>query len=151
MKNCPQCGVEHGRSTVLCSPCYRVSRSQNDSLARCSIIVCDSVARTLGLCDNHYQLQRKYGLTYEQREELIARNNGVCPICLDEPQARSDGAVWAIDHDHRCCPGRQSCGSCLRGAICLDCNLGIGKLNDDAMILRRAADYLDKYDPPVVH
>lgn len=29
---------------------------------------------------------------------------------------------FAIDHDHRCCPGERSCGQCVRGIVCRACN-----------------------------
>lgn len=32
------------------------------------------------------------------------------------------------DHDHECCPGARSCGVCVRGIVCYDCNNIEGKI-----------------------
>lgn len=33
-----------------------------------------------------------------------------------------------IDHDHSCCPGRTSCGACVRGILCAGCNTMMGRV-----------------------
>lgn len=63
-----------------------------------------------------------------------------CSICSEEfdkikPQA-------AVDHDHSCCPGRRSCGKCVRGVLCHRCNQGLGLFRDNPAYLEAAADYL---------
>ena len=50
-----------------------------------------------------------------------------------------------IDHDHRCCPGKKSCGGCVRGLLCERCNLTLGKVVDDPVVLRRLADYIEAH------
>lgn len=72
---------------------------------------------------------RKYGLTLEQQDALLAHNNGMCPICKDRP-------VTDIDHCHA--TGK------VRGALCHTCNTGIGMLRDSPEFLRSAAEYLEK-------
>ena len=47
-----------------------------------------------------------------------------------------------IDHDHACCPGKRSCGRCIRGLLCDLCNRGLGMFKDDPIRLRAAAEYL---------
>lgn len=37
---------------------------------------------------------------------------------------------WCIDHDHNCCPGRFSCGKCIRGILCKSCNTFLKGLED---------------------
>lgn len=83
---------------------------------------------------------RRYGLTPEQFDAMLAEQRGVCAVCgTDDP---GDGKAWRIDHDHRCCPSGRSCGKCVRGLLCHQCNAGIGYLRDDPAVLAAAIDYL---------
>lgn len=68
------------------------------------------------LCDWHAQSARRYGLTRERYVELLS---GPCACCLVAPAAH-------IDHDHACCPGKRSCGACVRAGLCASCNLAAG-------------------------
>lgn len=77
------------------------------------------------------QKLRQWGLTIEQYEELLKRQNGVCAICN---KACSSGRKLAIDHDHK--TGR------IRGLLCSNCNLGLGKFFDNKELLRKAISYL---------
>lgn len=83
---------------------------------------------------------RKFGLTVEAYEALLDAQGHRCAICrTDEP-----GGVgrWHVDHDHGCCPGQRSCGKCIRGLLCSECNLGLGKFRDDPERLCAALAYL---------
>lgn len=48
----------------------------------------------------------------------------------------------AVDHDHACCPGHYSCGKCVRGLLCQDCNIAAGKLRDDPDVMLALAFYV---------
>ncbi len=67
------------------------------------------------------RLRRRYGITREYYETMLAGQNGCCAIC-----GRSDDAGLVVDHDHFCCPGEKSCGDCIRGLLCSLCNLKLG-------------------------
>jgi hypothetical protein len=83
---------------------------------------------------------RRYGLTPERYEQLLSEQGGSCAICRrDDPGKRG----WNIDHDHRCCPGPQSCGECVRGILCSRCNTGLGLMGDSPDVLRAAAGYVE--------
>ena len=64
------------------------------------------------------QSWRKHNLTWEQYQELQARFDGLCWVCLSAKGMH-------IDHDHACCPRRHSCGECVRGWLCARCNTGL--------------------------
>ena len=71
-----------------------------------------------------------------------------CQICgadLLTPVRGSDGKVRAeltVDHDHQCCAGAKSCGTCVRGFLCRRCNSAIGLLGDDPHRMIAAFVYL---------
>lgn len=67
-------------------------------------------------------------LTYEEREEMF--NQDSCPIC-NRP-LEFDNAT--LDHCHDT--------NALRGFLCQDCNLGLGKFRDEIDTLYRAIEYL---------
>lgn len=79
--------------------------------------------------------------------EFFDSQGRVCAICgVDEPRAKN----WAIDHDHTCCPystkGQwRTCGECIRGILCGNCNRGIGQFQDDIDIMMNAVRYVEMH------
>jgi len=73
---------------------------------------------------------RKYGITTEHFEAMFAAQSGLCKICGEPETATLNGKVRSlcVDHDHSCCPGERSCGKCVRGLLCLGCNVKLGWL-----------------------
>ena len=49
-----------------------------------------------------------------------------------------------IDHDHSCCPGQKTCGKCIRGILCNDCNIAEGRLKSDKELVKALLRYLEK-------
>ena len=78
---------------------------------------------------------RKWGMTQDDYEALLAAQDGVCAICRGGPVGNK--RYLGIDHDHE--TGKR------RGLLCDKCNRALGGFNDDPDALRRAADYLDRY------
>jgi hypothetical protein len=87
---------------------------------------------------------RRYGLTVERFNALVAEQDGKCAICqCDEPGGQG---VWHVDHDHTCCNSRKtSCGKCIRGLLCSRCNIGLGNFKEDPVVVRMAVVYLERY------
>jgi hypothetical protein len=73
--------------------------------------------------------RREYGLTEEEYNNMVLSQNNMCAIC-NKPSDRT----LHIDHDH--ITGK------VRGLLCSNCNLGIGLLQEDLIILDRAIEYL---------
>ena len=67
----------------------------------------------------------------------------MCAICA-EPESK--GKSLSIDHDHSCCSGSFSCGKCIRGLVCSNCNHGLGFLNDSIDRMHSAIRYLELWD-----
>jgi len=83
---------------------------------------------------------RRYGLTPEQFDTMLAAQGGRCAICRT---GSPGGQGWHVDHNHSCCNTRKrSCGKCTRGILCSRCNIAIGNLRDDPVIIQAALDYV---------
>jgi hypothetical protein len=86
----------------------------------------------------------RHGLSAETIRLLYAKQNGRCAICdcLErDAQGRNPG-ILCIDHDHACCPGRFSCGECVRGLLCSPCNRDLGIIERRLPILGKMVEYL---------
>src|SRR4051812_3786315 len=90
-----------------------------------------------------YRLWGRYRLTEQDYENLWLRQAGMCLICEAKEYLPDTARPLAVDHDRRCCPGRNSCGKCVRGLLCFACNQLIGLAKDSANRLTKAAAYVD--------
>ena len=80
------------------------------------------------------RLQRRHKLSISQYNALLVSQQGVCAICKQkETTTQKNGVLQrlSVDHDHRCCPGKQSCGKCFRGLLCNRCNVALGLLAEN--------------------
>ncbi len=79
------------------------------------------------------RLKRVYGITVDQYDLLLARQENKCPVCL---RHESEFPVrLAVDHDHH--------SGEVRGLLCAYCNHRLVGRHRDAHLLRRIADYLE--------
>jgi len=82
-----------------------------------------------------------YGLTQEQFDQLLRAQNHACAMC-HKPFA--EGQLIHVDHDHACCQEKnRSCGKCVRGLLCPNCNISLGHIERRYTMARA---YLDS--PP---
>lgn len=80
----------------------------------------------------------QYNMTREQLEKMYQKQKGKCKIC----KAKLSRLKICVDHDHKCCPGSRSCGQCVRGLLCRNCNNGIAFLQESIKVLKNAIKYL---------
>jgi ribosomal protein L37E len=85
-----------------------------------------------------YDLRRRFDISLEEYDALLASQQGVCAIC-GRPEIRSykgKAKKLSVDHDHT--TGK------IRGLLCYKCNLGIGQFEDSIKLLDKAKEYLTK-------
>ena len=73
----------------------------------------------------------KYGISPEMFADMLLKSGSACTICRRSFLTTSDAH---IDHDHR--TGK------IRNLLCAPCNMALGLLKDDPLMLIRAAQYL---------
>jgi len=79
------------------------------------------------------KIKATYGITIEQYENMLEKQNGKCAICFTKnPGGRT--RMFFIDHCH-------NTGS-VRGLLCMRCNTGLGLFLDNPKFLLNAISYL---------
>lgn len=76
-------------------------------------------------------LKRSYGITLDEREAKLARQDYRCAICkerLDDPH---------VDHDHET--------QQVRDLLCRTCNLAVGYVQEDILIAESLVFYLKRW------
>ena len=82
-------------------------------------------------------LKTKFGISLEEYDELLEKQNGVCAICKEPNTIKGRGGKplpLAIDHDHN--TGK------IRGLLCATCNIAIHKAEQDLSWFDTAKIYL---------
>jgi Recombination endonuclease VII len=79
------------------------------------------------------QIKHLYGITRDQYEDLLTKQDHKCAIC--KADECTTGRQFAVDHDHKT--------GTVRGLLCADCNLTLGKFNDEIERFKAAIAYLE--------
>lgn len=87
-------------------------------------------ARRKGNRESSYR--QRYGITLEQKNQMLAMQGGVCAICKTDSPPTATG--WHVDHCHN--------SRVVRGILCQQCNNMLGNAKDSPEILIQAASYL---------
>ena len=136
-KVCPRCGEDKPRSE------YGNSRSRRDG-AEYACRPCTGAyykkyrARLDRTQEARRSRLRRYGITPEQYDEILAFQGDRCAICQTDHPGGPGKYSWNVDHCHE--TGQ------VRGLLCLQCNAGIGKLRDSPTLVHAALRYL--LNPP---
>jgi len=83
--------------------------------------------------DRRLQLRRKYGISLEDFDRLLAEQLGACAVC-----GRIPNETLCVDHSHR--TGK------VRGLLCRRCNAGLGCYDDQPGFMGKAAAYLEYWE-----
>ena len=89
--------------------------------------------------DRNNHLIVTYGITLEEYNLILERQNGLCAICSQPETVIRNGKLRAlcVDHDHE--TGK------VRQLLCNFCNTIIGYCDEDIEILLKAVDYLKQW------
>jgi len=119
-----------------CANAYSKNRYESDKKR-----FCEDSKRRHNLDKSKHKnscLKKSYGIDLFQYKELLARQGGVCAICLQKENIidsrTKEFKQLSVDHDH--VSGK------VRGLLCHNCNRAIGLLKDDVNKLQRALEYL---------
>lgn len=161
MDSCKNCGgkiSKQTKKTMLCRKCFLKSVNKNGE-AKCLTCGSKTSEPRADYCKQcwldrpiqgrktsyrKYQLKKKYKLSLEQYDEMLIAQGGKCAICLTDYTELSDSLY--VDHNRKCCPGKESCGKCVRGLLCRQCNFAIGLLKDNEVIIKTASEYVKKHN-----
>jgi len=127
----------------------KIKTTSLKSKVSCSISGCERFAEKRGFCNYHYQLlpfrlkqhdDRKffsmYGITRDQRDQILAKQGGVCALC------KATVSRWQTDHDHL--------DGHIRGILCTGCNLWLGKFETSDRANRSSAYLLCPLAPEYI-
>lgn len=78
--------------------------------------------------------KRAYGITLAEYNQMLANQKECCPIC--ERHVSALKRRLHVDHDHKT--------GVVRGLICEDCNVALGRFRDEKRSLLNAIRYLEK-------
>lgn len=142
-KTIPTCGHPERKNYAfgLCKECWRHLPENAEKSAKTSANYRERQKKELGP-EGYKQflwernLRSNYTLTPEIYDGMLEKQPA-CPC-----GASFSNNTPRVDHNHKCCPGRNSCGKCIRGFLCNRCNLVLGLLEENPDLLPQ---YLLKY------
>lgn len=78
------------------------------------------------------QLRRRYGINIDQYNQILEKQNHSCAIC--KKHANTFNNNFHVDHCHKT--------AIVRGLLCYNCNMAIGRFQDSIEYLKNAIVYL---------
>lgn len=81
----------------------------------------------------NYNLIKRYGITLEEYNIILKKQNNVCAVCGGKDKKKS----LAVDHNHK--TGE------VRGLLCGRCNPALGFIQESPKLVKQLLKYLDFY------
>lgn len=113
----------------------KLGRNPDGTVKECIVSFCKQPQHAKRMCNRHHHMRSTFNLGVGVVERF--ESNAVCSI----PSCRST-YLLRIDHDHKCCPRGGSCGRCVRGWLCHNCNSALGFVQDSEVKLEDLKTYL---------
>ena len=85
----------------------------------------------------HREYLHQYGITKLDYDKMFEAQDGCCAICGSRDPGRKTSRYFCVDHDH--------ITKKVRGLLCNNCNVALGRFKDNLEMLRRAVVYLEQY------
>ena len=82
-----------------------------------------------------YNRERKFGITQEEYEEMLDRQNGVCAICGG---VNANGRRLSVDHNHDTDE--------IRDLLCGPCNTALGQVGESVDTLESMIEYIRRWN-----
>lgn len=114
---------------------HRDKRRPSGRYTYCKVCVaatCAARRKARPAHDKDWQIQKRYGISLAQFNDMREKQKNVCLIC---GESCGSGKALSIDHNHA--TGK------VRGLLCSACNLGVGNFRENPDHLRAAALYLE--------
>lgn len=84
-------------------------------------------------------LKDKYGLSLEERDVLLREQQFKCASCGNDLHADKPRGTH-IDHCHQ--------SGIVRGILCADCNVSLGRMRENPERIRKLAEYAERMKIP---
>jgi|SRR5262245_1296222 len=121
-----------------CKQCGKTYRPKTRKISMYCSRVCKEAERRETGQDREHHLRRKYGITVTDYDRLLAEQGGGCALCGVKPEDLTQGRYRTYLHvDHCHDTGR------VRGLLCPEHNLLIGRFGDSPAMFRKIVAYLE--------
>jgi hypothetical protein len=108
----------------LCQQCWRAERRRDNPRTA------EAFAQWYARRGHARHIQRTYGLTQEQYDDMLRAQGGGCAICSNHPRRRA----LHVDHCHTT--------GVVRGLLCAHCNWAVGKAEKNSVYLPQLLEYV---------
>lgn len=128
---------------LLCAFCNRALGLFNDEQSRIlqAIEYINGSTTDCFYVNSHRFTNSTIKETVFEKQKIIASQSNKCRICQIDFGPKTENREPHFDHDHT--TGR------IRGALCVKCNVGIGRCNGDPAILQNMINYLCKNEETI--